>query len=123
MPLCEHNLRKLCQQKGIEIVEAEACPDHIHMLVSIPLKYSVSQVMGYLKGKSSLMIFDRYANLKYKYGNRHFWARGYHVDTVGRNKKQAAEYIRNQLQADQMADQIGLKEFVDPFTGRENKKA
>ena len=116
-------LRKLCQQKGIEIVEAEACPDHIHMLVSIPPKYSVSQVMGYLKGKSSLMIFDRHANLKYKYGNRHFWARGYHVDTVGRNKKQAAEYIRNQLQADQMADQIGLKEFVDPFTGRENKKA
>ena len=123
MPLCEHNLRKLCQQKGIEIVEAEACPDHIHMLVSIPPKYSVSQVMGYLKGKSSLMIFDRYANLKYKYGNRHFWARGYYVDTVGRNKKQVAEYIRNQLQADQMADQIGLKELVDPFTGRENKKA
>ena len=116
-------LRKLCQQKGIEIVEAEACPDHIHMLVSIPPKYSVSQVMGYLKGKSSLMIFDRHANLKYKYGNRHFWARGYDVDTVGRNKKQVAEYIRNQLQADQMADQIGLKEFVDPFTGRENKKA
>ena len=116
-------LRKLCQQKGIEIVEAEACPDHIHMLVSIPLKYSVSQVMGYLKGKSSLMIFDRHANLKYKYGNRHFWARGYYVDTFGRNKKQVAEYIRNQLQADQMADQIGLKEFVDPFTGRENKKA
>ena len=123
MPLCEHNLRKLCQQKGIEIVEAEACPVHIHMLVSIPPKYSVSQVMGYLKGKSSLMIFDRHANLKYKYGNRHFWARGYYVDTVGRNKKQVAEYIRNQLQADQMADQIGLKEFVDPFTGRENKKA
>ena len=116
-------LRKLCQQKGIEIVEAEACPDHIHMLASIPPKYSVSQIMGYLKGKSSLMIFDRHANLKYKYGNRHFGARGYYVDTVGRNKKQVAEYIRNQLQADQMADQIGLKEFVDPFTGRENKKA
>ena len=116
-------LRKLCQQKGIEIIEAEACPDHIHMLVSIPPKYSVSQIMGYLKGESSLMIFDRHANLKCKYGNRHFWARGYYVDTVGRNKKQVAEYIRNQLQADQMADQIGLKEFVDPFTGRENKKA
>ena len=116
-------LRKLCQQKGVEIIEAEACPDHIHMLVSIPPKYSVSQIMGYLKGKSSLMIFDRHANLKYKYGNRHFWARGYYVDTVGRNKKQVAEYIRNQLQADQMADQIGLKEFVDPFTGCENKKA
>ena len=116
-------LRKLCQQKGVEIIEAEACPDHIHMLVSIPPQYSVSQIMGYLKGKSSLMIFDRHANLKYKYGNRHFWARGYYVDTVGRNKKQVAEYIRNQLQADQMADQIGLKEFVDPSTGRENKKA
>ena len=124
--LCEWKkviLRKLCQQKGVEIIEVEACLDHIHMLVSIPTKYSVSQIMGYLKGKSSLMIFDRHANLKYKYGNRHFGARGYYVDTVGRNKKQVAEYIRNQLQADQMADQIGLKEFVDPFTGRENKKA
>ena len=77
-------LRRLCEQKGIEIIEANACPDHIHMLVSIPPKYSVSQIMGYLKGKSSLMIFDRHANLKYKYGNRHFWARGYYVDTVGR---------------------------------------
>lgn len=116
-------LRKLCQQKGVEIIEAEACKDHIHMLISIPPKYSVSQIMGYLKGKSSLMIFDRHANLKYKYGNRHFWARGYYVDTVGRNKHQVAEYIRNQLEADQIADQIGLKEFIDPFTGRENKKA
>ena len=114
-------LRQLCQQKGVEIIEAEACPDHIHMLLSIPPKYSVSQIMGYLKGKSSLMIFDRHANLKYKYGNRHFWARGYYVDTVGRNKKQVQEYIRMQLQEDQIADQIGLKEFVDPFTGRENK--
>ena len=116
-------LRQLCQQKGVEIIEAEACPDHIHMLLSIPLKYSVSQIMGFLKGKSSLMIFDRHANLKYKYGNRHFWARGYYVDTVGRNKKQVQEYIKNQLQEDQIADQMGLKEFVDPFTGRENKKA
>ena len=114
-------LRKLCEYKGIEIIEAESCKDHIHMLVSIPPKYSVSQVMGYLKGKSSLMIFEKYANLKYKYGNRHFLARGYYVDTVGRNKKQVQEYIRNQLQEDQIADQIGLKEFVDPFTGRENK--
>ena len=114
-------LRQLCQQKGVEIIEAEACPDHIHMLISIPPKYSVSQIMGFLKGKSSLMIFDRHANLKYKYGNRHFWARGYYVDTAGRNKKQVQEYIRNQLQEDQIADQIGLKEFVDPFTGRENK--
>ena len=114
-------LRQLCQQKGVEIIEAEACPDHIHMLISIPPKYSVSQIMGFLKGKSSLMIFDRHANLKYKYGNRHFWARGYYVDTVGRNKKQVQEYILNQLQEDQIADQISLKEFVDPFTGRENK--
>lgn len=114
-------MRKLCQQKGVEIIEAKACPDHIHMLVSIPPKYGVSQIMGYLKGKSSLMIFDRHANLKYKYGNRHFWARGYYVDTVGRNKKQIAEYIRNQLESDQLADQLGLKEFVDPFTGRQNK--
>jgi len=88
-------LRKLCQQKGVEILEAKACPDHILMLTSIPLKYGVSQIMGYLKGKSRLMIFDRHANLKYKYGNCHFWARGYYVDTLGRNKKQVAEYIRN----------------------------
>ena len=80
-------LRQLCQQKGVEIIEAELCRDHIHMLISIPPKYSVSQIMGYLKGKSSLMIFDRHANLKYKYGNRHFWARGYFVDTVRKNKK------------------------------------
>jgi len=116
-------IRQLCQQKEVEIIEAELCPDHIHMLISIPPKYSVSQIMGYLKGKSSLMIFDRHANLKYKYGNRHFWARGYFVDTVGRNKKQVAEYIRNQLAEDQIADQMSLKEYVDPFTGSENKKA
>ncbi len=116
-------LRQLCQQKEVEIIEAELCPDHIHMLISIPPKYSVSQIMGYLKGKSSLMIFDRHANLKYKYGNRHFWARGYFVDTVGRNKKQVAEYIRNQLAEDQIADQMSMKEYVDPFTGSENKKA
>ncbi len=114
-------LRQLCQQKGVEIIEAEACPDHIHMLLSIPPKYSVSQIMGFLKGKSSLMIFDRHANLKYKYGNRHFWARGYFVDTVGRNKKQIQEYIKNQLQEDQIADQMSIKEYTDPFTGRENK--
>ena len=114
-------LRQLCQQKGVEIIEAEACPDHIHMFLSIQPKYSVSQIMGFLKGKSSLMIFDRHANLKYKYGNRHFWARGYFVDTVGRNKKQIQEYIKNQLQEDQIADQMSIKEYVDPFTGRENK--
>ena len=116
-------LRQLCQQKGIEIIEAELCKDHIHMLVSIPPKYSVSQIMGYLKGKSSLMIFDRHANLKYKYGNRHFWARGYFVDTVGRNKKAIKAYIQNQLQEDQIADQVSIKEFVDPFTGSKNTKA
>lgn len=116
-------LRKLCQQKGVEIIEAECCPDHIHMLISIPPKYSVSQIMGYLKGKSSLMIFDRHANLKYKYGNRHFWARGYFVDTVGKNKKTIEAYIQNQLQEDQIADQVSIKEFVDPFTGSKNTKA
>ena len=110
-------LRKLCEYKGIEIIEAEACKDHIHMLVSIPPKYSVSQIMGYLKGKSSLMIFEKYANLKYKYGNRHFWCRGYYVDTVGRNKKAIEQYIRNQLQQDFEDDQLSIKEFVDPFTG------
>ena len=116
-------LRRLCEQKGVTIIEAEACPDHIHMLISIPPKLSVAQIMGYLKGKSSLMIFDRHANLKYKYGDRHFWARGYYVDTVGRNKKQIQEYIRNQLEEDKIADQICLKEFIDPFTGSKNMKA
>ena len=92
-------------------------PDHIHLYVKIPSKYSVSEVMGYLKGKSSLMIFDRHANLRYKYGNRHFRCRGYYVDTVGRNEKAIQEYVRNQLQEDVAADQISLKEFTDPFTG------
>ena len=116
-------LRKLCEQKGVEIIEAEACPDHIHMLLSIPPKYSVAQIMGYLKGKSSLMIFDRHANLKYKYGDRHFWARGYFVDTVGRNKEKIREYIRKQLTEDKIADQMSMKEFIDPFTGSKNTKA
>jgi len=114
-------LRKLCEQKGVEIIEAEACADHIHMLVSIPPHISISQYMGYLKGKSSLMIFDRHANLKYKYGSRHFWCRGYYVDTVGRNKKVIAEYIRNQLEEDNASDQISFKEYIDPFTGAKNK--
>ena len=92
-------------------------PDHIHLYVKIPPKYSVSEVMGCLKGKSSLMNFDRHANLKYKHGNRHFWCRGYYVDTVGRNEKAIQEYVRNQLQEDVAADQIRLKEFTDPFTG------
>ena len=115
-------LRKLCEYKQEEIIEAEACKDHIHMLVSIPPKYSVSQIMGYLKGKSSLMIFEKYANMKYKYGNRHFWCRGYYVDTVGRNKKAIAEYIRNQLQEDISYDQMSLVEYVDPFTGKQVKE-
>ena len=107
-------LRELCERKGIEIIEAELCRDHVHMLVRIPPKFSVSEVMGYLKGKSSLMIFDRHANLKYKYGNRHFWCRGYYVDTVGKNAKKIEEYIRNQIQEDLTADQITLKEYIDP---------
>ena len=115
-------LRKLCEYKQVEIIEAEACKDRIHMLVSIPPKYSVSQIMGYLKGKSSLMIFEKYANMKYKYGNRHFWCRGYYVDTVGRNKKAIAEYIRNQLQEDISYDQMSLVEYVDPFTGKQVKE-
>ena len=116
-------LRKLCEQKGVEIIEAEACPDHIHMPISILPKHSVSQIMGYLKGKSSLMIFDRHTNLKYKYGDRHFWARGCYADTVGRNKKQIQEYIRSQLEEEKIADQISIKEFTDPFTGSKNPKA
>jgi putative transposase len=110
-------LRLLCQRKEIEIIEAECCRDHVHMLIKIPPKYSVSSIMGYLKGKSSLMIFERHANLKYKYGNRHFWCRGYYVDTVGKNAKKIEEYIHNQLQEDIAEDQISLKEYVDPFTG------
>ena len=110
-------LRKLCEYKEVEILEAEACPDHIHMLVTIPPKYSVAQIVGYLKGKSSLMIFEKYANMKYKYGNRHFWCRGYHVDTVGKNTKAIAEYIQQQLQEDIGYEQLTIKEYIDPFTG------
>ena len=109
--------------KKVEIIEAEACIDHVHMLVSMPPHLSVSQFMGFLKGKSTLMIFDRHTNLKYKYGSRHFWCRGYYVDTVGKNKKVIEEYIRNQLSEDEMMDQITMKEYIDPFTGSKNKKA
>ena len=115
-------LRSFCERKGVNIISAECCPDHIHMLVEIPPHMSVSSFMGYLKSKSSLMIFDRHANLKYKYGNRHFWCRGYYVDTVGKNEKAIREYIDNQLQEDIMADQLSLKEFVDPFTGEPVKE-
>lgn len=110
-------LSELCRRKGITILEAEACIDHVHMLVTIPPKYSVSSIMGYLKGKSSLIIFDRHANLKYKYGNRRFWCRGYYVSTVGKNERKIKAYIANQLQEDYYQDQISLKEYVDPFTG------
>lgn len=110
-------IRKLCEEKKVEIIEAQACPDHIHMLVSIPPYLSVAQFVGFLKSKSALMVFDRHANLKYKYGRRNFWARGYFVDTVGRNEKAIKEYIKNQLEEDYMADQISLKEYTDPFTG------
>ena len=113
-------LRKLCAEKKVEIIEAEACPDHIHMLVSIPPHLSVSQFIGFLKGKSTLMIFDRHANLKYKYGSRHFWCRGYYVDTVGKNQRMIEEYIKNQLVEDEMMDQITMKEWIDPFTGSKN---
>ena len=110
-------LRRLCEQKGIEIIEAELCPHHIHMLVSIPPKYSVSQFMGYLKGKSSLMIFDRHANLKYKFGNRHFWAEGYYVSTVGLNEATIKKYIQEQESHDIAMDKLTVKEFDDPFKG------
>ena len=115
-------LRQLCERKDVEIIEATACPDHIHMLVSIPPKLSVSAFMGYLKGKSSLMIFDRHANLKYKYGNRQFWCRGYYVDTVGRNKKKIQEYIKINYKKISCKDQMTMKEFIDPFTGEEIKR-
>ena len=116
-------IRTLCARKGIEIIEAAAMPDHIHLYVTIPPKYSVSEVVGYLKGKSSLMIFDKHANMKYRYGNREFWCRGYYVDTVGKNKKAIAAYIKNQLQEDLEYDQMSLKEYIDPFTGEPVNKA
>lgn len=105
----------------VEIIEAEACPDHIHMLVSISPYMSIAQFVGTLKSKSALMIFDRHANLKYRYGNRNFWCRGYYVDTVGKNEKMIREYIRNQLEEDYTSDQVSLKEFRDPFTGEKRK--
>lgn len=114
--ICEI-LSSLCKRKGVEIIEAEWCPDHIHMFVRIPPSISISSFMGYLKEKSSLMIFERHANLKYKFGNRHFWCRGYYVDSVGKNAKKIEEYIRNQLQEDKLYDQMSLKEYIDPFTG------
>ena len=116
-------LSMLCKRKGVEIIEAEMCADHVHMLVRIPPNISVSSFIGYLKGKSALMIFERHANLKYKYGNRHFWCRGYYVDTVGKNAKKIQEYIRNQIQSDWEYDQMTLKEYIDPFTGEPVKQS
>lgn len=115
-------MRKLCEQKGVEIIEAQACTDHIHMMVSISPNLSVAQFVGFLKGKSALMIFDRHANLKYKYGNRHFWCRGYYVDTVGKNTAKIKEYIQNQLKEDLQYDQMSMVEYIDPFTGEPVKK-
>ena len=110
-------LRKLCEWKGVEIVEGEVCPDHIHMLVEIPPKMSVSSFMGFLKGKSSIIIHQRHGNLKYRYGNRSFWCRGYYVDTAGKNTKRIAEYIKNQLKEDQLHDQMTIGDWEDLFTG------
>ena len=110
-------LRELCNWKQVEIIEAELCPDHVHMLVSIPPKMSVAGFVGFLKGKSTLLIFERHTNMKYKYGKRNFWCRGYYVDTVGKNKAKIAEYIRTQLQEDQVSDQISMKEYMGPFKG------
>ena len=110
-------LRKLCEWKGVEIIEGEICPDHIHMLVSIPPKMSVSGFMGYLKGKSALMIFDKHANLKYKFGNRHFWAEGYYVSTVGLNEETIKKYIQEQESSDIALDKLSVKEYEDPFRG------
>ena len=117
-------LRKICERMdGVEIIEANACEDHIHMLVTIPPKMSISKFMGILKGKSSLMIFYRFANLKYKFGNRHFWCRGYYVDTVGRNKTAITKYKQNQIEEDKIAEQLSMKEYIDPFTGEPTKES
>ena len=110
-------LRKLCQQKSVEIIEAQACPDHIHMLISILPKYSVSQIMGYLKGKSATIIYQKWGNMKFAYRNREFWCKGYYVDTVGKNAKAIQEYVANQLKTDKEADQLSIFDPRDPFTG------
>ena len=109
-------IRELCRWKGVELLSAEACPDHIHILVAIPPKMSVSSFMGFLKGKSSLMIYEKWGNMKFKYRNRQFWCRGYYVDTVGKNEKKIAEYISNPLKQDEMSEQLVL-DFQDPFNG------
>ena len=116
-------MRALCRYKGVEIIEGHLMPDHVHMLVMIPPKESISSFMGYLKGKSALMIFDRHANLKYKYGNRHFWAEGYYVSTVGLNDETVAKYIREQEKYDIAMDKLSVKEYQNPFEDKEIKKA
>lgn len=108
-------LRQLCEWKGVKIIEAEVCPDHVHMLVAIPPKYAVSSFVGFLKGKSSLLIYQKWANVKYKYRNREFWCRGYYVDTVGKNTTKIAEYIANQLKEDKEMEQMAITEMIDPF--------
>ena len=116
-------IRKLCEWKGVKILEGEVCPDHIHMLVSIPPKMRVSGFMDYLKGKSALLIFQKWGNMKFAYRNREFWCKGYYVDTVGRNKKVIEEYIKNQIQEDIAYEQMSLKEYIDPFTGEPVKNS
>ena len=111
-------LRELCEWKNVEIIEAEICPDHVHMLVKIPPKMSVAGFVGFLKGKSSLLIYQRFANLKYKYRNRQFWCRGYYVDTVGKNTEKIKEYIANQLKEDKYTDQMSITELLDPFNNK-----
>ena len=110
-------LRQLCEWKGVEIIEGEACVDHIHILVKVPPKISISGFMGFLKGKSSLMIYEKWSNIKYQYRNREFWCKGYYVDTVGKNTEKITEYIRNQLKQDQIAEQLTM-DLNDPFTGK-----
>lgn len=113
----QQTIRELCKWKGVEIIEGHMMPDHIHLLLSIPPKMSISSFMGYLKGKSAMMIFDRHSNLKYKFGNRNFWATGYYVSTVGLNEATIAKYIREQDKTDQMIDKLSTKEYTDPFKG------
>ena len=115
-------LRQLCEYKEVKIIQGEMCPDHVHMLVEIPPKISIASFMGYLKGKSTLRIFDKYSNLKYKYGKRQFWCIGYYVDTVGKNENRIKEYITNQLQEDIAYDQISMQEYIDSFTGEKLEK-
>ena len=110
-------IRTLCQWKGVEGIEGEICPDHIHLLLSIPPKMSISGFMGYLKGKSSLMIFQRYGNMKFAYRNREFWCKGYYVDTSGKNTKMIREYIKNQLKQNKESDQLSFYDPRDPFKG------